>query len=142
MNHGLKVNGNILEITLPEEIHIDKVTVNREIFSQRQRVCESCKYHGLEGHEEPCVSCEVGNSNYVAVEERTEERTETHACDLIDRWKVRYKLAALVNELEEIFANIRERNVDNSICGLCEYDGAYIGQSGGLVQRMSRIRQG
>ena len=65
MNHGLKVNGNILEITLPENIHIDKVIVNRQMFSQRQKVCESCKYHEKEGHEEPCVSCEVGNSNYV-----------------------------------------------------------------------------
>ena len=63
-------------------------------------------------------------------EERTEERTETHACDLIDRQNVRYKLTALVNELEEIFAHIRERNVDDSVCGLCEYDGAYMGQSG------------
>lgn len=63
-------------------------------------------------------------------EKRTEKRTETHACDLISRKKVRYKLTALVNELEEIFANIRERNEDDSVCGLCEYDGAYIGQSG------------
>lgn len=88
MNHGFKINGNILEITIPDNIHIDKVIVNRQIFSQRQRVCESCKYHGLEGHEEPCVSCEVGNSNYVpsvGQEERTEERTETHACDCISR---------------------------------------------------------
>ena len=65
MNHGLKINNNVLEITLPEEVRIDKVIVNRQIFSQRQKVCESCKYHGLEGHEEPCVSCEVGSSNYV-----------------------------------------------------------------------------
>ena len=50
--------------------------------------------------------------------------------DMISRQKVRYKLTALVNELEEIFSNIRERNEDDSVCGLCEYDGAYIGQSG------------
>ena len=62
--------------------------------------------------------------------ETHDKRTETHACDLIDRQKVRYKLTALVNELEEIFAHIRERNVDDSVCGLCEYDGAYMGQSG------------
>ena len=85
MNHGLKINGNILEITLPDNIHIDKVLVNRQMFSQRMQVCESCKYHGLEGHEEPCVSCEVRNSNYVAVEERTKERTETHVCDCISK---------------------------------------------------------
>ena len=70
MNHGLKINGNILEITIPDNIHIDKVIVNRQVFSQRMSVCKSCKYHEKEGHEEPCVSCEVGNSNYVAVEER------------------------------------------------------------------------
>lgn len=62
--------------------------------------------------------------------ETHEERTETHARDLISKQKVRYKLTALVNELEEIFAHIRERNEDDSVCGLCEYDGAYIGQSG------------
>ena len=62
--------------------------------------------------------------------ETHDERTETHASDLIDRRKVRYKLTALVNEVEEIFADIREREVDDSVCGLCEYDGAYIGQSG------------
>ena len=63
-------------------------------------------------------------------EEHMEKRTETHASDLIDRRKVRYKLTALVNEVEEIFADIRESEVDDSVCGLCEYDGAYIGQSG------------
>ena len=28
----------------------------------------------------------------------------------------------LVDELEEIFSDIREKNVDDSVCGLCEYD--------------------
>ena len=50
--------------------------------------------------------------------------------DTISRQKVKYKLTALVNEFEEILSHIRERNVDDSVCGLCEYDGAYIGQSG------------
>ena len=35
-----------------------------------------------------------------------------------------------IDALEEIFSDIRERHVDDSVCGLCEYDGAYIGQSG------------
>jgi hypothetical protein len=52
------------------------------------------------------------------------------AIDTISRQVVRYKLAALVNEFEEILSHIREREVDDSVCGLCEYDGAYIGQSG------------
>lgn len=50
--------------------------------------------------------------------------------DMIDRKKVNWKLTALVNEFEEILSHIREREVDDSVCGLCEYDGAYIGQSG------------
>ena len=35
-----------------------------------------------------------------------------------------------VDGFAEIFANIREKEIDDSVCGLCEYDGAYIGQSG------------
>ena len=35
-----------------------------------------------------------------------------------------------IDGLEEIFADLRERHVDDSVCGLCEYDGAYIGESG------------
>ena len=35
-----------------------------------------------------------------------------------------------IDGLEEIFADIRGRHGDDSVCGLCEYDGAYIGQSG------------
>ena len=62
--------------------------------------------------------------------ETHEKRTETHACDCISRKKVEYKLTALVNEFEEILSHIREREEDDSVCGLCEYDGAYIGQSG------------
>ena len=50
--------------------------------------------------------------------------------DCVSRQKVKLKLVALVNELEEIFSHVRERNEDDSVCGLCEYDGAYIGQSG------------
>jgi len=62
---------------------------------------------------------------------QAQELSETQkALDTISRQAVRYKLAALVNEFEEILSHIREREVDDSVCGLCEYDGAYIGQSG------------
>lgn len=40
------------------------------------------------------------------------------------------KISKFIDGLEEIFADLRERYVDDSVCGLCEYDGAYIGQSG------------
>ena len=32
------------------------------------------------------------------------------------------KLAGLVDEMESIFSDIREKEVDDSVCGLCEYD--------------------
>lgn len=50
--------------------------------------------------------------------------------DYISRQAVKQKLTALVNEFEEILSHVREREEDDSVCGLCEYDGAYIGQAG------------
>ena len=50
--------------------------------------------------------------------------------DLISRQTAIDVINQLINEFEEICSHIRERNVDDSVCGLCEYDGAYIGQSG------------
>ena len=41
---------------------------------------------------------------------------------LISEQAVIDKLTKLVNELEVIFSDIRERLVDDSVCGLCEYD--------------------
>lgn len=39
-------------------------------------------------------------------------------------------LNKFIDGLVEIFADIRESHVDDSVCGLCEFDGAYIGESG------------
>ena len=36
----------------------------------------------------------------------------------------------LIDRFEQILRDIRETNGDDSVCGMCEYDGAYIGQSG------------
>ncbi|MBR3330617.1 MAG: hypothetical protein IKG25_05290 [Mogibacterium sp.] len=56
------------------------------------------------------------------LEKRTEERTETHACVCISREAAEEKLKKVVDEMALIFADIREKNVDDSVCGLCEYD--------------------
>ena len=73
----------------------------------------------------------IGEAVDMAIEAlRAQDVTDTNDGDMISKQKVRYKLTALVNEIEDIFAHIREREVDDSVCGLCEYDGAYIGQSG------------
>jgi len=50
--------------------------------------------------------------------------------DAISRQVAQHKINALIDEFETIMKDIRERRVDDSVCGLCEYDGAYIGQSG------------
>lgn len=42
--------------------------------------------------------------------------------DLISRQSAVDKLTRLVNEFEGIMLDIREKNVDDSVCGLCEYD--------------------
>lgn len=36
----------------------------------------------------------------------------------------------LIDRFEQILRDIRETNEDESVCGMCEYDGASIGQSG------------
>ena len=42
------------------------------------------------------------------------------------------RIDKFLDDLEETFAYIREREGGDSVCGLCEYDGAYIGESGDL----------
>lgn len=93
----------------------------RVLPSAQPDLCDGCDRYGASCVGEGCVKLEM-----------PEVAKDTNALnnDRISRKAVKYKLTALVNELEEIFSHIRERNVDDSVCGLCEYDGAYIGQSG------------
>ncbi len=52
-----------------------------------------------------------------------EKYVEQEPCeDAISRQAVEDKITTLINELEMIFSDIREKNVDDSVCGLCEYD--------------------
>ena len=39
-------------------------------------------------------------------------------------------LNGIINRFEQILRDIRESKVDDSVCGMCEYDGAFVGQSG------------
>ena len=50
--------------------------------------------------------------------------------DLISRQAAIDAANKLVDRFEQILRDIRETNEDESVCGLCEYDGAFIGQSG------------
>lgn len=42
----------------------------------------------------------------------------------------RHKVKSLIEVIDETCKYQRERNGDDSICGLCEYDGATIGENG------------
>lgn len=50
--------------------------------------------------------------------------------DLISRQAAIDALQGLVSRFEQILRDIRETKIDDSVCGMCEYDGAYMGQSG------------
>ena len=50
--------------------------------------------------------------------------------DLISRQVVIEALNGIINRFEQILRDIRETKVDDSVCGMCEYDGAFVGQSG------------
>lgn len=50
--------------------------------------------------------------------------------DLISREEAQDAVTRLINEFEGILGDIRISQVDDSVCGLCEYDGAFIGESG------------
>ena len=74
-----------------------------------------------------CNECGICTSSYNTKAEAIEAwnramgATNTNDEDKVER---------LVNEFEEILAHVRESTVSDCVCGLCEYDGAYIGQSG------------
>ena len=40
----------------------------------------------------------------------------------ITKESIKANINDFLNELEAIFSDIREKNVDDSVCGLCEYD--------------------
>ena len=50
--------------------------------------------------------------------------------DLISRQAAMRAVNGLIDRFEQILRDIRETQVDDSVCGMCEYDGAFIGQSG------------
>lgn len=107
------------------------MTKDEAIKTLREDYCGNriiCELHPDKCNQE---ECEIWLA-IKALETQPEVAKDTNVLnnDYISRKAVKYKLTALVNELEEIFSHIRERNVDDSVCGLCEYDGAYIGQSG------------
>ena len=53
------------------------------------------------------------------------------AADALEKQaEYRNRIKSLINTIEDICKVCRERHTDDEHCGLCEYDGAYIGESG------------
>ena len=50
--------------------------------------------------------------------------------DLIQRKAAIEAINGMIDRFERLLADIRESKVDDSVCGMCEYDGAFVGQSG------------
>jgi len=50
--------------------------------------------------------------------------------DAVSRQAAIDAINGIINRFEQILRDIRESKVDDSVCGMCEYDGSYIGQSG------------
>ena len=50
--------------------------------------------------------------------------------DTISRQAAIEAINGMIDRFERLLADIRESKVDDSVCGMCEYDGAYIGPSG------------
>ena len=50
--------------------------------------------------------------------------------DTISRQAAIDALNGIINRFEQILRDIRKSKVDDSVCGMCEYDGAFVGQSG------------
>lgn len=49
---------------------------------------------------------------------------------MISRQLALQELNSLIDRFEQILRNIRKANGNDSVCGMCEYNGSYIGQSG------------
>ncbi len=94
---------------------------------EERKLALYCLKANSDFHKEVCEECsqypECDHFIQDGVMEKLIEELEQEPCeDVISREAVEDKLLRLCNELEGIFSDIREKNVDDSVCGLCEYD--------------------
>ena len=66
----------------------------------------------------------------MAIEALSEPSRQGQRDGLISRQNAIDAINGIIDRFERILRDIRESNRDESVCGMCEYDGAYIGQSG------------
>ena len=77
-----------------------------------------------------CWSNDNKTTNDSIVTKSSRYSTDRTTDDTISRQAAIDAINGLIDRFERILAGIRETSVDESVCGLCEYDGAFMGQSG------------
>ena len=77
-----------------------------------------------------CWSNDNRPTNDSIVTKSSRYSTDRTTDDTISRQAAIDAINGLIDRFERILADIREASADESVCGLCEYDGAYMGQSG------------
>ena len=70
------------------------------------------------------------NAFDMAIEALSEPSRQGQRDGLISRQNAIDAINGIIDRFERILRDIRESNRDESVCGMCEYDGAYMGQSG------------
>jgi len=73
---------------------------------------------------------EVAQPNHIAESDRKVSISCAHEIDLVSRKAAIEAINGMIDRFERLLADIRESKGDDSVCGMCEYDGAYMGQSG------------
>ena len=123
----------LLKKTINNPLHVPYITKKDVIdmpsaLNNQVNLCDSCTYTYPECPSEKddvIFGNGIGNDNICACN-KYQPTVQPVATDT----NVGDKISKFIDGLEEIFADLRERHVDDSVCGLCEYDGAYMGQSG------------
>lgn len=80
-------------------------------------------------------NAETAQADHIADSGKKVERTgkpsqDVSDSDLIFRKAAIEAIIGMIDRFERILADIRASKGDGSVCGMCEYDGAYMGQSG------------
>lgn len=121
-----------LLIEIPEEKY-NYFILNRNSYKRSiaesiingQRLPDDCEILTKEAYADLCMRASKGNCSEIPTGSTAKidvPDNNVGDIDCILRKAVQTRLKEIINEMETIFANIRERELDDSVCGLCEYN--------------------
>ena len=100
---------------------ISRQAVNK-LVDELARAISDEKCHIQRGRNYGRIMHDILELPSVEPEQNLQPTCNQLATDCISRQAAEEKLKKVVDEMALIFADIREKNVDDSVCGLCEYD--------------------